>query len=134
MKKLLITTALLSSALILAGCQEKPATTPAEAAPEAPAVQTAAKVIGEAKIVDAGCGMCTYKVEGVSKCETWVNIDNKKLKVTGVEHSAHKSGLCKAGKHEAKVTGAIEGDKFVATSIAVIKADSAPDDHAGHDH
>ncbi|WDE95349.1 DUF6370 family protein [Lentisphaera profundi] len=120
MIKSLIISAVLSSVLFFTGCQEKPAATSVKAVP-AEATPAITQVIAEETIVDAGCGMCTYHIPGVEHCETWVNIDNKKLKVTGIEHSAHKSGLCKAGKHEVKITGSIAGDTIITKSIEVIK-------------
>jgi len=126
----IMTITLICSALFLASCQEKNTKLSTETSAEAliPPANTSGR------IVDAGCGMCTYGIEGIKRCETWVNIDNKKLKVTGVDHNTHKSGLCKSGKHQAKVTGSIQGDKFVASSLEVVKESAGAEDHSDHDH
>ena len=131
----IITIAIVSAAFFLAGCQDNKTDSHSDHSQKktpVEAVTPSANV--SSQVVDAGCGSCTYNVAGVEGCETWVNIDNKKLKVTGVDHNTHKSGLCKSGKHQAKVTGSIQGDKFVASSLEVVKESTGAEDHSGHDH
>ncbi len=69
-----------------------------------------------ARIVEAGCAGCMFKMEGASGCELAVRIDGKPYLVTGAGVDAHGAGLCSSAKG-AKVVGEIEGDKFVATSF-----------------
>jgi uncharacterized protein involved in copper resistance len=74
-----------------------------------------------AKTVEAGCGMCIFKMEGVKKCELAVKIDGKPYLVEGsamFDHGdAHaEGGMCKSARM-AVVEGKIEGDKFKATKF-----------------
>jgi len=66
--------------------------------------------------VQAGCGSCTYAIEGVKSCELAVKVDGKAYLVSGASVDAHEAGLCIAEK-QAEVSGKVEGDKFVATSF-----------------
>ena len=69
-----------------------------------------------ARIVEAGCASCIFKMKGVKGCKLAVKIDGKAYLVTGADVNAHAAGLCSSAK-KAEVTGKIEGDKFVATSF-----------------
>ena len=55
------------------------------------------------------------------------------LKVTGLQHDTHKSGLCKSGKHSAKVVGEVKGNEFIATKFEVL-SNKKEDAHSDHDH
>ena len=68
------------------------------------------------RAVEAGCGTCIYDMTGVEGGRLAVKIDGIPYLVTGAEVDAHGAGLCGAPR-TAKVTGTIEGDKFVATSF-----------------
>lgn len=69
----------------------------------------------DARAVEAGCGMCMYKMPGVTGCVLAVKIDGKPHLVTGADHvRAHAAGLCAATK-PAEAAGKLEGDKFAAT-------------------
>ena len=72
-----------------------------------------------AQTVPVACGSCIYGMEGVEGCETAVKIDGKSYLVTGENIDAHNVGLCSSEK-KALVTGQVEGDKFVATSIKLV--------------
>ena len=123
MKKLLLISSFAMSAFLFVSCDKD----------KEHAGQPKAETTVNTQVVDAGCGMCTYDIDGVEGCETWVNIDNKKLKVTGIDHNTHKSGLCKSGKHSAKVSGEIKGSDFVAISLEVVKPSTGAGAHSDHD-
>jgi len=78
------------------------------------AVQTALKNVD----AEAGCGMCSYQMDGVKQCTLAVKIGDEAMLVEGSNIDAHKAGLCKAAK-KAVVAGNIEDGKFVATSITI---------------
>lgn len=67
--------------------------------------------------VEAGCGKCSYKIAGVSGCETAVKVAGKTYMLDGVKVNAHGEGLCKATR-AAKVEGKVDGKLFVASSFA----------------
>ena len=71
------------------------------------------------KIVEVGCGSCSYKIDGVEECVTAVKIGDTPYLVTGADLDAHSSGLCESVK-QAKVTGEIQDGKFVASAIALV--------------
>ncbi len=77
--------------------------------------------------VEVGCASCTYEMEGVEDCELAARIDGKAYLVELEGFDAHGSGLC-AGTKTAVVTGAIEGDRFHATSLELAE------DEGGHGH
>ncbi|MFH1418026.1 MAG: DUF6370 family protein [Planctomycetota bacterium] len=66
--------------------------------------------------VEAGCGMCIFKMAGVTGCKLAVKIDGKPYLVEGSDVNAHTSGLCGVSK-KAVVSGKIKGNVFVATSF-----------------
>ena len=73
----------------------------------------AARIISD-QTVDAACGVCIYKMKGVSGCPLAVKIDGKTYLVEGAEWPNHDycDRNCRA-----VVTGRIEGDKFIATKL-----------------
>ncbi len=80
-----------------------------------------------AMTVEVGCASCIYEMEGVEDCELAARIDGKAYLVELDGFDAHGSGLC-AGTKTAVVTGAIEGDRFHATSLELAE------DEGGHGH
>lgn len=89
------------------------------------------------QIVEASCGICQFSMEGNS-CDLAVRIDGQSYYVEGAKmddhgdaHSAH--GMCNAVR-QAKVTGKVVGDKFVATSFELIEEEGHDHDHGGHEH
>jgi hypothetical protein len=64
--------------------------------------------------VEAGCGMCIYKMPGVKGCHLAALIDGKPYLVQGAEWPNHD--FCDR-KVQAVVTGKLEGDKFIVTSL-----------------
>ena len=68
------------------------------------------------RLVEAGCGECTYKMDGVTSCALAVKIDGKPYLVSGTDVSAHEAGLCRATK-QAEIAGEVKYGKFVATSF-----------------
>ncbi len=90
---------------------------------KAPAAKPAAAVASVAQTVEAGCAMCIYKMEGINKCTLAVKLDGKPHLVEGAQihdlGDAHAAdGLCKTAR-QATVEGKLEGDKFVASKIAL---------------
>ena len=70
--------------------------------------------------VEAGCGMCTYHIDGVQGCELAVKVADQPYLVTGSDFDAMANGLCK-GPKQVEIVGAVEGDKFAATSVKLIE-------------
>lgn len=77
---------------------------------------TAAAAKPVVHLVQAGCAMCTYKMDGVDDCTLAIKMDGTPYLVTGTNISAHEEGLCAAPKY-ADVSGKVEDGKFVATSF-----------------
>ena len=68
------------------------------------------------RTVDAACGVCVYKMSGQEGCPLAVKIDGKTYVVEGAKWPNHDycDKNCKA-----IVSGRVEGDKFIATSLKV---------------
>ncbi len=86
--------------------------------------------------VEVGCASCIYEMEGVEDCELAARIDGKAYLVELEGFDAHSAGLC-AGTKTAVVTGAIEGDRFHATSLELAEDEGEhetghTDDHGDH--
>jgi hypothetical protein len=64
--------------------------------------------------VEAGCGMCIYKMPGVKGCHLAALIDGKPYLVQGAEWPNHD--FCDR-KVQAVVTGKLEGDTFIVTTL-----------------
>ncbi|MCJ8498633.1 DUF6370 family protein [Chryseobacterium salipaludis] len=86
-------------------------------------------VFGQQKIqnqtVDAGCGMCQFKLKTDKGCAMAVKIDNKIYHVEGLDKktfgNAHaEDGYCKMTK-KAVVSGEIKKGKFYATSFKYVE-------------
>lgn len=74
-------------------------------------------------IVEASCGECQFGMKGKS-CDLAVRIDGKSYFVDGTKIDQHgdahgKDGFCNAVR-KASVTGEIVGNRFKATSFALI--------------
>ncbi len=72
--------------------------------------------IATPQTVSAGCGACTYQIEGAEGCPLAVEIDGKPMLVTGSDFNAMDNGLC-AEKAQLEVVGEVQGDKFAASSV-----------------
>lgn len=75
------------------------------------------------QVVEASCGQCKFGMAGKG-CELAVRIDGKSYFVDGTSIHDHgdahsDDGLCSAIR-TAEVTGSIVGDRFKATSFAVV--------------
>ena len=82
--------------------------------------------------LEVGCASCIYEMEGVEDCELAARIDGKAYLVELEGFDAHGAGLC-AGAKSAVVTGAIEGDRFHATSLELAEDEGGhEDDHGDH--
>lgn len=86
--------------------------TPHERSGHAPHAQ-AAKTITD-QTVDAACGVCIYKMPGVTGCPLAIKIDGKAYLVEGAKWPNHD--YCDRNC-QAVVSGKIEGDKFIATKF-----------------
>ncbi len=68
------------------------------------------------RTVEIGCAMCVYGMPGVQGCKLAASIDGQPTLVTGVDVDLHAHKLCSAPR-EAVVTGTMEGDDLVASTI-----------------
>ena len=64
--------------------------------------------------LEVGCGLCMYKMSGVEGCHLAVLLDGKPYLVEGANWPNHD--FCDR-KIPAVVTGRLQGDKFIATSM-----------------
>lgn len=67
------------------------------------------------QILEVGCGSCMYHMPGVEGCLLAVLIDGKTYLVQGAEWPNHD--FCDR-KIQALVTGKLQGDKFLASSVS----------------
>ena len=120
--------------LFLVGCKKSDETTtkaPAAdaataktATADAPAAKKASTVAATTQTVEAGCATCIYDMKDVTGCKLAVKIDGKAYLVSGKSiddlGDAHaEDGLCNIAR-KAEVTGKLEGDRFVATQMALL--------------
>jgi len=68
----------------------------------------------KSQTAEVACGSCIYKMPGVEGCHLAVMIDGKPYLVQGATWPNHD--FCDA-KQQAVVSGKLEGDKFIATSV-----------------
>ncbi len=68
------------------------------------------------RTVEVGCAMCIYGMPGVQGCKLAASIDGEPMLMTGVVVDLHAHELCSVPK-EAVVTGTMEGDGLVASTI-----------------
>ena len=102
----------LVAAFLATGCKTTQRSTVAQA-PRASSSQT----------VEVGCATCIFQMEGVVGCKLAVRIDGHPYLVTGSDIDDHgdahaPDGLCNAARR-ARVEGEIDGDRYVATKIAL---------------
>ncbi|MEE8143715.1 MAG: DUF6370 family protein, partial [Planctomycetota bacterium] len=71
-----------------------------------------------ANTLEAGCGKCSYGMDGIKSCILAVKIDGEAYLVEGAEVNAHSAGLCRSTK-KAVCTGEIKNGKFVSTSFKI---------------
>ena len=90
------------------------------------------------QVVEAACGECKLGMEG-NGCDLAVRIDGKDYFVDGSSMSDHgnahgEDGMCNTVR-KAKVTGEVQGDRFVATSFELLPLDGEAEnqDEAPHD-
>ena len=123
-------------ALFVAGCKKESdetttkaptadaATTADAPTADAPAAKEATTVAAATQTVEAGCATCIYEMKDVTGCKLAVKIDGKAYLVSGKTMDdlgdAHADdGLCNIAR-KAEVTGKLEGDRFVATQMALL--------------
>lgn len=96
----------------------------ASASPSSPAVLTDANV-------EAACGQCQFGLEGEG-CDLAVRVDDDAWFVDGTSIDDHgdahaEDGFCNAVRG-ARVTGQVEGGRFVATSFRLLTPEDDPGD------
>ncbi|HSV55959.1 MAG TPA: DUF6370 family protein [Magnetospirillaceae bacterium] len=74
--------------------------------------------------VEAGCGMCIFKMKDQKECRMAVKIGDRPYLVGGSAVMDHKDahgehGMCSVSR-KAVVDGRIEGDRFIATRFALM--------------
>jgi YHS domain-containing protein len=98
---------------------------------------TDATATTEGAVYEVGCGGCIYDKADAQGCEAAVKVDGKSHWIAGVKINAHGLGLC-AASAQARMTGELKGDTFVATSFEIVSPDDqdkdAPDAPSGHNH
>jgi hypothetical protein len=68
------------------------------------------------KAAELGCGLCSYKIDGVKSCSLAAKIDGKAYQVTGSDVNCHQ--FCGAkGPKPAVVSGKVVDGTFVATNV-----------------
>ena len=68
------------------------------------------------RTVEVGCAKCVFDMPGVQGCKLAASIDGQPMLVTGVDVDLHAHELCSVAR-EAVVTGAMEGDGLVASTL-----------------
>lgn len=68
--------------------------------------------------VEVGCGKCVYDIAGVTSCVLAAKIGDRAVLVTGADVDLHDHGLCE-DTGTAVVSGRLEGDTFVATTVDI---------------
>ena len=129
MKKIIFTAFVVASALFTSCDNAKEGTTEAVEVKPVTVDTTFTKAV-DGK-VEAGCGMCTFNVEGVNRCETWIKVEGKVFPLAGVEYNAHTGGLCSPDSKQASVAGEVKEGKFTATKFEISAADIA--ENPGHE-
>ena len=105
----------------LLSCKEAPR-------PTAELIKEAEKTATEYQ-VDLGCGLCTYHVNGVQRCELYFKVNDKLQAVEGHNTSPMNLGLCKIKEaRPGRITGAYVDGKFIATRKARLR-NRAPKGH-----
>jgi hypothetical protein len=111
------------AALLGAGCADHDAghDHDAGAAPASSPAGGAAAVTTE-RVVETGCAMCMFEREGEPGCRTAIRTDGAVYIVTGSnvpDAEDHATGLCDRIR-QARVSGTIVGDEFVAASFVLL--------------
>ena len=106
MSRFLLSITVASISLATFSCSEKHAAAPVPA------------TVAGAREFEAGCAACVYHMEGAQGCQLAVLVDGKHYYVSGVDMPGHESGLCD-GPQRTLLVGKVEGDRFVATSLAM---------------
>ncbi len=99
---------LTSMSLGLASCGEKTSA----AAPAAVASSSSVRSL------EVGCAGCVFHMKGAEGCQLAVKIEGQPYLVSGVDMPGHESGMCDHSR-TADLAGKLEGDHFVATSMAL---------------
>jgi hypothetical protein len=95
-------------ALLLGSCSEAPPKTNAE-------LISLAENSSATHDVELGCGMCTFKHAGLTRCELYLKNHGKIMPVEGHSVSPMELGLCASKQPvESQLKGAIIDEKFIA--------------------
>ncbi len=68
----------------------------------------------------AGCGACTYHLEGAENCPLAVEVAGKPMLVVGTDFDAMGAGFC-LEKGQVAIVGEVHGDHFEATSVQLVE-------------
>ncbi len=68
------------------------------------------------RTIVVGCATCIYGMSGIQGCTLAASIDGEPMLMTGVDVDLHAHALCSVAR-EAVVTGTMEGDGLVASTI-----------------
>lgn len=68
------------------------------------------------RTVEVGCAKCIYDMPGVQGCTLAASIDGQPMLVTDAHVDFKSHALCSAPK-EAVVTGAMEGDGLIVSTL-----------------
>ncbi|MHC5002212.1 MAG: DUF6370 family protein [Planctomycetota bacterium] len=116
-------TAVLSTLLTAAGCQQSDSV-----AAEEHLMHDGASTDGayHEVVVEASCGQCQFDMPG-SGCDLAVRVDGSAYFVDGTGIDDHgdahaDDGFCNAVRH-ARVSGRVEGDRFVASRFELLPDD-----------
>ncbi len=77
-------------------------------------VDHASAQLVNSQVLEAGCGACIYEMKGVEGCPLAVVVEGKPYLVEGATWPNHD--YCER-KVQAVVTGGLEGDTFIVTSL-----------------
>jgi len=109
--------AAIAVAFVFVGCGKKDDTTTApKPDPTKPAVPPVAATVA----AEIGCAHCLYKIAGVTECAPAVKVGDKTMLLSGGNVDIKTADICNAAK-KATLEGKVEGDKFVATKVAIAK-------------
>ena len=90
---------------------------------------TNAQTKDSTQVVEASCGQCQFKMKNKAGCDLAVRINGVPYFVDGTSIDKHgdahaKDGFCEAIR-QAKVSGAVVNNRFVATSFELLPEEKA---------
>jgi hypothetical protein len=104
--------------LLVAGCSSPPPRAETAGA----GMDASAGVELADQVVETGCAMCMFGMNGLADCQTAIRVDGKVYLVRGTcvpDAEDHSTGLCHAIQ-KARVTGRLVGDTFMCSSFSIL--------------